>query len=206
MSDEETREKLLSSAKAEFLEKGYAKASLRKICADAGVTTGAVYFLFEDKEDLFGAIAEPPLKALQELLQSHFAYDTEAMSQPYIHSDGDHDDFTAALVHCIYSNYDAFILLLTKSQGTKYENCVDTLVDTIEQFYLEMSELIGKHFGGTVNRYMLHWLIHMIIDSFIHLIRHERSEEKALAHMKKIMDLFTAGWRKAVLDGESPRV
>ena len=44
MGDElETREKLLKSALAEFSEKGYMKASLRKICADAGVTTCLLY-------------------------------------------------------------------------------------------------------------------------------------------------------------------
>ena len=39
MGDElETREKLLESAMAEFSENGYMKASLRKICADAGLS------------------------------------------------------------------------------------------------------------------------------------------------------------------------
>ena len=38
-ADKETREKLIDSARKEFMEKGYNKASLRKICADAGVTT-----------------------------------------------------------------------------------------------------------------------------------------------------------------------
>ncbi|MBR4097117.1 MAG: TetR/AcrR family transcriptional regulator, partial [Oscillospiraceae bacterium] len=47
--DKETREKLIESAKAEFMDKGYNKASLRTICANAGVTTGALYFFFEDK-------------------------------------------------------------------------------------------------------------------------------------------------------------
>ena len=37
--DKETRELLIKSAKAEFMEKGYNKASLRSICSDAGVTT-----------------------------------------------------------------------------------------------------------------------------------------------------------------------
>ena len=49
MGDElETREKLLESAMTEFSENGYMKASLRKICADAGVTTGALYFFFKN--------------------------------------------------------------------------------------------------------------------------------------------------------------
>ena len=34
--------KILDCAKAEFLEKGYMNASLRQICANAGVTTGAL--------------------------------------------------------------------------------------------------------------------------------------------------------------------
>lgn len=55
-TDRETKEKLLVSAKSEFMEKGYAKASLRKICADAGVTTGALYFFFKGKEDLFRSL------------------------------------------------------------------------------------------------------------------------------------------------------
>ena len=36
MSDNETRQKLIDSAKKEFFENGFAKASLRKICTNAG--------------------------------------------------------------------------------------------------------------------------------------------------------------------------
>ena len=43
--DSETKERLLACAKKEFVEKGYAKASLRAICREAGVTTGALLSL-----------------------------------------------------------------------------------------------------------------------------------------------------------------
>ena len=55
-NEKETRTKLLASAKKEFLTKGYMQASLRSICQNAGVTTGALYFFFQDKEDLFVAL------------------------------------------------------------------------------------------------------------------------------------------------------
>ena len=55
----ETMEKIKQAALEEFYEKGYAKASLRTICSRAGVTTGAMYFSFENKEALFRAILEP---------------------------------------------------------------------------------------------------------------------------------------------------
>ena len=67
--DKETKEKLIDSAKKEFLEKGYNKASLRKICADAGVTTGALYFFFKDKEDLFDSIVRKPYEELGIMIQ-----------------------------------------------------------------------------------------------------------------------------------------
>ncbi len=47
-----TKAKLIDAAKKEFLDKGYEKASLRKICADADVTTGAMYFFFKNKQRL----------------------------------------------------------------------------------------------------------------------------------------------------------
>ena len=54
MNDEkETVRKLSDSAKKEFMEKGFMKASLRNICKNAGVTTGALYFFFKDKDALF---------------------------------------------------------------------------------------------------------------------------------------------------------
>ncbi|MGN0657346.1 MAG: TetR/AcrR family transcriptional regulator [Ruminiclostridium sp.] len=206
MADRETRELLLESGRNEFLEKGYMKASLRKICSDAGVTTGALYFFFNDKEDLFGAISEPPLKELINILNGHFSADVEAISHEHsidglnAHELVDHDGFIIKLVHHVYSNYDAFMLLLTKSQGSKYENCVDSLVETIEQFYLAMSEKIGAHYGAKVNRYMLHWLTHIMVDSFIHLITHECDEAKAVQYMMRIMNFILGGWQRAVFE------
>jgi len=60
-----TREKLLEAAKADFLENGYRNASLRRICKNAGVTTGALYFFFENKEALLNALIEQPLQAFR---------------------------------------------------------------------------------------------------------------------------------------------
>ena len=40
----ETKVRLQQCAVCEFMEKGFLKASLRSICREAGVTTGALYF------------------------------------------------------------------------------------------------------------------------------------------------------------------
>lgn len=203
-SEKDTRELLTESAAAEFFEKGYMKASLRKICANAGVTTGALYFFFKDKEDLFAAIVEPPLDELKALLREHFTVERElSMSEVYEHIEKGHDEFSAALIHHIYANYDAFILLLTKSQGSRFEGAVDEMVEMTETAYRAMSESIARQMPGKrVNSYMLHWLSHMILDAFIHLITHEPNEKKAVKIMSRIMNFLVKGWIELVIESK----
>lgn len=200
--DKETKIRLIESAKTEFAEKGYMKASLRKICANAGVTTGALYFFFKDKEDLFAAIVGQPLDELKQILLGHFTVEKElTMPEVYEHIDNGHDEFSAALIHHIYENYGAFMLLLTKAQGSRFENAVDEMVEMTERAYMAMSETIARQMPGRcVNKYMLHWLSHMIIDAFIHLITHEPNEKKAVKIMSRIMNFLVDGWIGLVID------
>lgn len=205
-SDRETKEKLLKSAKSEFLEKGYMKSSLRKICVNAEVTTGALYFFFEGKEDLFASIVEPPLKTLTEVLIHHFTEDVSLLSTPgftenySIEDDKEHQELGKTLVHHLYENYDAFMLLLTKAQGSRFENCVDVFVEMIEKNYKDMADsMAAQNPGSRVNEYMSHWFTHMSVDAFIHLLTHEPDEQKAMSHMKQIMDYIVRGWMDMIL-------
>lgn len=201
-ADRETKEKLIASAKKEFMEKGYSKASLRKICANADVTTGALYFFFKDKEDLFRSIVEKPFHELLEMMNTHFAEDTQLLSVPdaYVQTAGDHEELVQLLIHHLYANRDAFLLLLTKSQGTAFENCVDDVVEMMEQGYHAMAEQMSEQTPGMqVNLYTMHWMTHMHIDAFIHLLTHELDEQMALRHMRRIMDYLVKGWLELIL-------
>lgn len=55
-NENNTLDDILSAAKAEFSEKGFQSASLRRIVKNAGVTTGAFYGYFKSKEELFDAL------------------------------------------------------------------------------------------------------------------------------------------------------
>lgn len=201
MGDElETREKLLKSALAEFSEKGYMKASLRKICADAGVTTGALYFFFKNKNDLFAAIVDTPLKELCRLLNEHYMNDAEEMAgddpavltaEYHIETHGGMD----ALVEYMYQYYDVFILLLTKAQGSEYENAVDMVVDMTERGFRASADRAAQKMPGYhVDEYMLHWITHISVDAYTHLLTHERDVENAKLHMRRIMEFLINIW------------
>lgn len=205
--DKETRRLLIESAKAEFMEKGFEKASLRTICKNAGVTTGALYFFFNNKEDLFSAIVEKPYKSLINALLNHYkehevifgsASASTQIEDAFV--PGNHDDMQYMLVHLLYENYDAFRLLLEKSQGTRYENCIDEVVELTERSFISMAEkIVVLKPNLNVNRYMCHWITHISIDAFIHMLTHVSDEETAMKYVKKTMDFILNGWMELVL-------
>lgn len=54
----DTRQRILEAAARVFARKGYAGASLDEIAADAGMTKGAIYWHFRNKQDLFFALVD----------------------------------------------------------------------------------------------------------------------------------------------------
>jgi len=196
----DNKEKLIACARKEFLEKGFEKASLRKICTEAGLTTGAVYFFFQDKNGLFGAVVEEPVRKIKEILLRHFESENQAEFAEYQHTDGDHDDFAEELIPVLYQHYDAVLILLTKAQGSEYENFLDSLIDVIEQQYQKIAEIYASlHPDKMINEYILHWFVHLHLNAFTHLITHEPDEQKALTLIKPIMNYLVQGWLDLIL-------
>src|SRR5215469_10332074 len=64
LAKQRTREKILSAAKNLFTERGYEGATIRDIASGAGMSTGAVFASFTDKQDLFTEIVGAEHQAL----------------------------------------------------------------------------------------------------------------------------------------------
>lgn len=199
----ESKRKLIECAKREFLEKGFAKASLRKITSEAGLTTGAVYFFFGDKNGLFEGVVGEALGQLTAVLEQHFAEDTESDFSVYRQQDGDHDAFTESLVNVIYDHYDEMTILLDRSAGSKYECFVDVIIDKIDTSYIALAERYAAlQPGKRVNKKMLHWLTHVQINAFVHMMQHEKDKESALHFIKPVMDMLIKAWMEYSLEDD----
>jgi len=172
-NETETRERLLEIAKQEFLELGYEKASMRKICKKAGVTTGALYFFFKDKNDLFAALVKKVADEIKMIIVHHTQkeqtiYEDEKTTPEAIIADGIKQgrDF----VTYMYANKDAFMLLLSKANGSAYENFYDELVDLMEKNTLQFLDHITLEDDkeNVIKPYTMHWLAHLETSSFFH--------------------------------------
>ena len=193
----ETRKHLLECAKKEFLEKGYMKASLRNICKEAGVTTGALYFFFKDKEDLLAELVEEPLRQLYAVMEEHYAAEMrneDQVAQLELADDGDLEA-SREIIRRMYANRDTFLLLLTKSQGSRFETWLEEVVDISEQQYRRLCDTVTNATGKPrIDDYMTHWMAHIMVDTFVHLFLHETEESVALKHVDALTRYLIRGW------------
>ncbi len=119
------------SAKEEFLEKGFLNASLRRICAKAGVTTGALYKRYGGKEDLFQALVQPTVDDIDAVIASKsINYSTMTDDQLYdmwTLTEGYMDWWFEFMI----ARKDGFTLLVKCSEGTRYQDFQHELVEKV---------------------------------------------------------------------------
>ena len=112
-SSTETKKKLLESAKKEFLEKGFIGASLRTIAANAGVTTGAMYRHFKDKDAFFCALVDDVIDYVTSMVMLANTDNHQLFDQMSIKNHMTFENESAkSLINYMYDHFDAFTLLL----------------------------------------------------------------------------------------------
>ena len=194
----ETRQLLLQCAKKEFMEKGYSKVSLRSICKEAGVTTGALYFFFQDKDDLFCSLVSDSLMRIMELIKEHQQFEENEAKEEILSSNHDMESeriLVEVLVHEMYQNRDEMLLLVNGAQGSSLENAVDRIIDEMDAHNLHLARATCQELGiPMLEEKLVHWMSHNQIDMFLYMLKHIETEEQALAFGRQAMTYLVTGW------------
>lgn len=134
--------RILASAKAEFLEKGFEKASLKTICENAQVTTGALYKRYSGKEDLFCALVADTVAAMNAVVEEKCAVRPETLSdEALIRAWYMDEDYMLWWFDLLHRYHDGFTLLVRCADGTAYANFqhdwVERMTGATYGYYLE---------------------------------------------------------------------
>ncbi len=164
-----TKARLIEAAKKEFLDKGYEKASLRKICSDAEVTTGAMYFFFKNKQDLFTSVVAEKAEHLLKLVKRQT--DSE------INGVGNSEEYQRELNEYLCSNKDEVRILLDKSPGTAYENFREEFGFAVAQGFFALYD----KFGGTEEyRDIMQLIVRMRVQGYIEMLKGNYDMDKMM--------------------------
>jgi len=188
---------LLEAGKKEFLKKGFQGASLRSIAASLGVTTGAIYRYYTDKEALFDALVAAPAEEMAckyREAQQAFAMlpvEQELIELPEVSASGHN-----WMVDLLYNHFDAFKLIACCSAGTRYEHFIDTLIE------IETNSghaLIDKMTAAgiqirPIDDNLIHIVACALFSGMFETVRHDMPRDKAMEYLDCLKEFYTAGW------------
>ncbi|MFC3932028.1 TetR/AcrR family transcriptional regulator [Streptococcus dentapri] len=191
--DETLNLEILKSAKAEFLKYGYQEASLRRICKNTGVTTGALYKRYSGKEALFGTILEPSLQEMKMIEQQHLLDDYHLLQENKLAQMWDKSlDELTEIMRFIYNHEDNMRLLFFKSHGSKFglfqQQMIESLTDNTYR-YLEQAYQEGK-ISHILDRSQLHLAMTAYYKAIIQPLEQGWSYQEALLACQTIIQLF----------------
>jgi len=188
--------KIMAAAKAEFMEVGFDRASMRSIAERCGMTAAGIYRHCRDKEDLFDQIVSPAAERINEWIDAHVARYIDAVNQDERMQWRDSEiDMMRELV---YPNMEEYHLLLAKSQGSKYENFLHDLTERHQEQllgYMPMLKAQG-YAVWNIKPEELHLLLSAYITAIFEPVVHNYTMEDALRCLKTVEAFFLPGWKQ----------
>lgn len=197
--DEEAVGQILECAKEEFMQKGFADASMRTIAEKAGFTTGMLYSRFADKNELFSAL----VKEGADKLYSYFSDVQEEFAEfPATQQVAEMQTYTSSkmrtVIDIIYEYFDTFKLIVCHSAGSSYDRYIDRIIeyetDSTERFMRVLQE--NGTSVKTVRRDINHMLASALFNGIFEVVAHDFPKEDALEYVNAVCDFFFAGWQR----------
>lgn len=185
-------EKIIASAKTEFLREGYLGASLRQIAQGAGISTASIYARHPNKEGLFSAVVEPTASEFIERVKKEFCTpeDTEIWTEMF------QRNFWMGQIDFLYENMDEFFLLLTESCHTKYGKYVDALsVLAAQPTYSRYAVKLEKR--GIGPDFVVAIYVSLFTGIF-EIVLHHIQKEDAKEYISRLCHYFSVGWQSVL--------
>lgn len=192
-----TLNKIQQAAIDEFLEKGFLGASLRQIVKHAGVTTGAFYGYFSSKEALFASIVEPHAQAIMaNFMEAQLRFADLPKNEQPSHMGIESSSCIDWMVDYICEHRDPIKLLLSKAEGTSYENFVHNIVEVEVEYTLKYMDVL-RELGYTVPRLdktLCHIIASGMFGGIFEVVIHDIPKKQAMRDVGQLRAFYTAGW------------
>lgn len=177
---DEIKENILKAALQEFFDHGYKSAAVRSIAEKAKIPTGLIYTYFKSKEALFEAVLQPVLYDWERVLA---AEDDE-------HNGDGINGLSKAEINCLLNLFEhrqELIILMEKSQGTKYEHERERLIQDIEDH-------LFKHQSNKVeDTLFIHIVANNFVDGIMQMMYHYKGKEWAFMILHRLTEMYFSG-------------
>lgn len=185
---------IIRAAYEEFLSCGYQKASLHKIAEKAGVTTGAIYTRYKNKDALFVSLLQGFFETMDEIFspaaEEYERAKKSARAEDIIHAINAEEKIYFRL---LTEHYDECTLFFSRSDGSSVET---TLNELMQQKTEQTVAFFRSVYGKAPNEDAIRLLIGSQFWYFRQLLNEHLEEDRMFACLRSILDFFNAGWRQ----------
>ena len=192
--DHSLDEGIVRAAYAEFLEHGFQKASVHKIAEKAGVTTGAIYTRYRNKDALFCSLLQPFFAAYQSFFAPAAAEYEKARESRSVEALCGAIRFEEDLyIRLLLEHYDDCTLFFCKSDGSSIEAM---LKDTMETKARTTVEFFRDVYGKDVNAVAIRLLMGSQFWYFRQLLDERLDQAEMLESLNTVLEFSNAGWKR----------
>lgn len=195
---EDVRDKIINSARKEFLKHGYLKASLRVIAENESLTKGAIYSYFKNKDALFCELTAPAVSFIENEFQNDKNCFSVGMSGA---AKSAHELTIQSFKRCansVLGNYESFKLLLFCSAGSSLQNYKERIIRLYAQnFYKIVSFFTEAECDvSVINEIFIHTLASSYVSFLEELILHKPGQKQADDYAAQLAVFVQAGMKK----------
>ena len=193
-----TRAKILRAAKQEFFANGFADTNVRTIAEKAGVTTGALYNLFDNKDGIFEALVSGVFDEFLDIVAHRDVFDAENFGMKT-------SDLSAIIelsqrrflkmMDFFYDNWDAMKLIVCCSKGSSYEHIFDKAIDITEKDTFQLLKLDGVKMSRRI-RFFIHVMVTVSFENLKEIFYHNLKKTEAVKYVLDFNVYHCAGWKQ----------
>lgn len=191
-----THAKVLEAAREEFMEYGFERASMRRIGQRANMTAAGLYRHCKDKKDLFRELVAPSIEKIDDWEEEHVKRSVNALKSNQ--ADLWKESEINMMRDLIYPHMEEYRLLLTKAQGTEFENFLHDMTNKHQEQMLNLMPLLREkgYIPYEIDAKALHLLLSAYLTAMFEPVIHEYDLDEAYRCLKTVEDFFLPGWNK----------
>ena len=193
-----TRAKILRAAKQEFLDKEFAGTNVRVIAEKAGVTTGALYNLFDNKDGIFESLVSGVFDGFLDIVAHHDEFDAEnfGMKTSDLSTIIERSQHRfLKMVDFFYDNWDAMKLIVCCSKGSSYEHIFDKAIDITDRETLQWLEQDGVKMSRRI-QFFIHIMVTSHFENLKEIFYHNLKKSEAIEYILDFNVYHCAGWKQ----------
>ena len=192
----ESHIRVIAAAREEFMEYGFEDASMRRIGERAGLTAAGVYRHCRDKADLFDQLVSPAAEDMKAWMKKHVSGAQEALSHEpeQVWS----STWVNMMGELIYPRMEEYRLLLTRSQGTVYEDFLHDIVSDNQEHMMNALNSLRElgYPARDINQKELHLLLSGYMTAMFEPVIHDYSMDEAIRCLNMVETFFMPGWKQ----------